>query len=171
MDLKGQKIERQLMNGIMQFRSFPHLHKLVRSFTALALVLALPLSLMAGQARIGATVRVTTHDEAEKAVAAVTVELKRDGAVVAKTTTNEKGIAEFNNVAPGSYEVVVSKEGLETLNQTDVTVAASAPIEIAFTVVPKVNLSDTVNVQAGTDTQVEKGSSVANEFPRATVKE
>src|SRR5689334_22648627 len=157
------------MNVFMQFRSSPHLYKLARSFTALALVLALPLSLLAGQARIGATVRVSTHDEAEQAVAAVTVELKRDGAVIAKATTNDKGLAEFNNVVPGSYEVVVSKEGLETLNQTDVTVSAGAPIEIAFTVVAKVNLTDTVNVQAGSDAHIEKAASVPSDLARATV--
>ncbi|HKP10688.1 MAG TPA: carboxypeptidase regulatory-like domain-containing protein, partial [Blastocatellia bacterium] len=139
--------------------------------TALALVLALPFSLMAQQVRAGATVRVTTHDEAEKAVAAVLVELKRNGATVTKATTDDKGVAEFTNVAAGTYEVVVSKEGLETLNQPDVAVTAGTPVEINFTVVPKVNLSDTVNVQAGADSRVEKSASVANELPRETVKE
>jgi hypothetical protein len=159
------------MYVFMQFCSSPRFRKLTRAFTALALALALPFSVMAQSARPGATVRVTTHNEAEQPVAAVAVELKRNGTVVAKAMTDEKGVAEFANVAPGTYEVVISKEGLETLNQTDVTVTAGAPVEIAFTVVPKVNLSDTVNVQASADTQVEKAASVANELPRATVKE
>ena len=159
------------MDVFMQFCSSPRLRRLTRPLTALALVLALPFSLIAQQTRTGATVRVTTHDEAEKAVAAVAVELKRGGVAVTRTITDEKGVAEFTNVAPGTYEVVVSKEGLETLNQTDMTVTAGTPVEINFTVVPKVNLSDTVNVQAHSDVEVVKGSSVANELQRATVKE
>ena len=132
---------------------------------------SLAFSMMARQAPAGARLRVTAHDEAERAVAAVVVELKRGSAVVMKTTTDDKGIAEFANVAPGTYEVVVSKEGLETLNQPDVTVNAGTPVEVSFTVVPKVNLSDTVTVQAGADTHVEKIASVPSELPRATVKE
>jgi Carboxypeptidase regulatory-like domain len=155
----------------MQSLRPPRLHELTRLLTALALALALSFSAMARQTRAGATLRVTTHDEAEQAVAAVVVELKRGGATVTKTATDEKGVAEFTNVAPGTYEVVVSKEGLETLNQADVAVSAGTPIEVSFTVIPKVNLSATVNVQAGSDAPVERAASVPNELPRATVKE
>src|SRR5918911_196442 len=98
----------------------PRLHKLTRVLMALALVPALAFGAMAGQARVGARLRVTAHDEAERAVAAVVVVLKRGDAVVMKTTTDDKGVAEFVGVVPGTYEVVISKEGLETLNQTDV---------------------------------------------------
>src|SRR5438128_10166940 len=120
---------------LMQFFSSPRLHTLTRSLTALALVLALSFSVLAQQVRSGATMRVITHDEAEQAVAAVVVELKRNGTVISKTITDEKGLAEFTNIAPGTYEVVTSKEGLETLNQTDVAVTAGTSVEINFTVV------------------------------------
>src|SRR5205085_6632380 len=127
----------------MQFFIPPCLHPLTRALVVLALMPSLAFSMMARQAPAGARLRVTAHDEAERAVAAVVVELKRGSAVVIKMTTDDKGIAEFANVAPGTYEVVVSKEGLETLNQADVTVNAGTPVEVNFTVVPKVNLSDT----------------------------
>src|SRR5947209_9383654 len=155
----------------MRFFIPPRLHKLTRTVTALALVLALAVSVTARQVRPGASLRVTTHDDAGQAVAAVMVELKRSGALVVKMTTDEKGIAGFTDVAPGTYEVVISKDGLETLNQTDVAVNAGAPVEINFTVVPKVNLRDTVTVQAGAGARVEKTASVPHELPRATVKE
>src|SRR5437868_2501862 len=93
---------------LMRFSIPPRFHRLTRLLVALALVPALTLSAMARQARTGASVRVTAHDEAERAVAAVIVELKRNGAVVTKMTTDEKGVAEFANVAPGTYEVVIS---------------------------------------------------------------
>src|ERR1051326_5966779 len=104
---------------LMQLLHSLRFHKLTRSIMVLALVLAFAFSTLAQQVRTGASVRVTTRDEADKAVAAVVVELKRNGATVIKTTTSEKGEAEFTDVAPGSYEVVISKAGLETLNQTD----------------------------------------------------
>src|SRR2546423_12104532 len=115
---------------LMQFFSPPRLHTFTRTLMALGLVLALSFSVIAQQVRSGATMRVITHDEAEQAVAAVVVELKRNGTVVSKTTTDEKGIAEFTNIAPGTYEVVTSKEGLETRNQPYVAVTAGTPDEI-----------------------------------------
>ena len=138
---------------------------------ALALVPSLAFGVMARQARTGARLRVTARDEADRAVTAVVVELKRGGGAVMKTATDDKGVADFANVAPGTYEVVVSKEGLETLNQPGVTVTADAPVEVNFTVVPKVNLSDSVTVEAGSDAHVEKAASTPSELGRATVKE
>ncbi|HKQ06781.1 MAG TPA: TonB-dependent receptor [Blastocatellia bacterium] len=149
----------------------PYLRKLTRALVVLALVPALGFSVIARQARSTASLRVTAHDEADRAVTAVVVELKRGDAVVIKTATDEKGVAEFRNLAPGTYDVFISKEGLETLNQTGVTVQAGAPVEINFTVVPKVNLTDTVTIQAGSDTHVEKTASVASELARNIVKE
>ncbi len=137
----------------------------------LALVPSLAFGAIAQQARTGARLRVTTHDEAERAVTAVVVELKRGGVVVTKATTDDKGVADLTNVAPGTYDVVVSKEGLETLNQPGVTITADAPVEVNFTVVPKVNLSDSVTVEAGADTHVEKAASTPSELGRTTIKE
>src|SRR3954451_4480963 len=148
----------------------PYLRKLSWALVVLALVPALGFSVIARQARSTASLRVTAHDEADRAFAAVVVELKRGDAVVIKTATDEKGVAEFRNLAPGTYDVFISKEGLETLDQTGVTLSAGAPVEINFTVVPKVNLTDTVTVQAGADTHVEKTASVASELARATLK-
>ncbi|HKP86041.1 MAG TPA: carboxypeptidase regulatory-like domain-containing protein, partial [Blastocatellia bacterium] len=137
--------------------------------TALSLVLSL--NALALQSRSGATLRVTTQDETEKPVAAVVVELKLKNAVVSATTTNEKGEAEFSGVAPGVYDISVSKEGLETLTENNVTLTAGAPTEVKFTVIAKVNLTDTVNVQATNDAAVEKTASVASAIQRAQIKD
>jgi hypothetical protein len=154
----------------MQLFSTTPFARLLTSFNAIALVLILSLSAVAQQVR-GATVRVSAHDEAEAAVAAVKVEIKRNGTVVATQITNEKGEVEFANLAPGTYEVAVSKDGLEPLTQSDVVVTAGAPVEVKFTVIPKVNLTDTVNVQATNDMTVEKTASVANELQRKQLKD
>ena len=80
----------------------------MRALVVLALVPSLAFSVMARQAPAGARLRVTAHDEAERAVAAVVVELKRGSAIVMKTTTDDKGIAEFANVAPGTATAYTS---------------------------------------------------------------
>jgi hypothetical protein len=155
----------------MQFFGSSRFAKLIRTVNAVALALVLSLSAMAAQSRSAATIRITTHDESDKPVAAVVVELKLNGKVVTTAKTNENGEAEFSNVALGTYDVSVSKEGLETLTENSVIVQAGAPIEVKFTVIPKVNITDTVNVQANSDATVEQNASVANALQRAQIKD
>src|SRR6185369_12958702 len=68
------------------------------------------------QNRLG-VIRIVVADEAEKPMLGVTVELKLKGSVTATVMTNEKGEAEFKSLAPGTYEVNVSKEAFEPLTQ------------------------------------------------------
>jgi hypothetical protein len=155
----------------MYFFNSPPVNRFFKSATAVCLALLLSMSASGGQQRRGATVRVSTNDEAGKAVAGVRVELKLNGAVAAAAATNEKGEAEFANVAPGTYEVAVSKEGLETLTEGEIAVAAGSPVEIKFTVIPKVQLTDTVNIQAGSEATLEKGASVSTDLQRSQIKD
>ncbi len=122
------------------------------------------------QSRALGAIRVTTLDESENPVAAVVVELKLKGAVVHTAGTNEKGEAEFANVAVRTYEVAVSKETFEPLNQGDVTVTGGASMEIRFTMVPRISLIDAVNVQAGSTTAIEQASSPSTELQRGELK-
>ncbi|HEX8184161.1 MAG TPA: carboxypeptidase regulatory-like domain-containing protein, partial [Blastocatellia bacterium] len=155
----------------MQFLNHFFINRLFKSVIAVSLALMLSAGALAQQARPGSTVRVTTQDEAEKAVAGVLVEIKLKGAVVVAATTNENGEAAFSSLAPGTYDVVVSKEGLETLTQSEVAVAAGSPVEIRFTLIPQVQLTDTVNIQAGSDTAIEKSASVSTQLQRSQVKD
>ena len=155
----------------MYFFDSSPVKRFYKSVTAALLAILLSTGALAGQQRVAATVRVSANDEAGKAVAGVGVELKLKGAVVATLITNEKGEVEFSGVAPGTYEVVVSKEGLETLTESEIAVTGSSPVEIKFTVIPKVQLTDTVNVQAGSEAAIEKGSSVSTELQRTQVKD
>ena len=121
------------------------------------------------QNRLG-VIRIIVADETEKPMPGVAVELKLKGSVTATATTNEKGEAEFKSLAPGTYEVAVSKESFETLTQSDV-VLATAPVEIKFNMVPKIELKDTVTVKAGSEAPIEKGSSPANQLQRGRNQE
>lgn len=149
---------------------------LIRKFIQLvAIVLSLMLSGMlsgtgfAQQIRSG-VIRVTASDESDKPVAGVLVEVKLKGTVTASAVTNEKGEAEFASLAPGTYDVVVSKESFEPLTQDNVALTAGTPIEIKFTMIPKVQLTDAVTVQAGSQEQVVKAASPATDLQRAQIK-
>src|SRR4030095_2768141 len=132
---------------------------------------SMPISAQSGRTAVSSVIRVTALDEFDKPVTGAQVEVKLKGAVVATTLTNEKGEGEFTGLAPGTYEVVISKESFEPLNQSDVLLTAGTPIEIKFTMIPKVQLKDVVvNVQAGADAGIEKGASPATGLGRAEVK-
>jgi hypothetical protein len=123
------------------------------------------------QQKRDATIRVTAFDEADKPVAGVLVEFKLKGVVVATTTTSEKGEAEVTTLLPGSYEVVVTKEAFEPLTQSEVALTSGAPVEIKFTMIPKVQLKDqVVTIQAGSETAADKGASPAAGLRRDEVK-
>jgi carboxypeptidase family protein/TonB-dependent receptor-like protein len=153
----------------MQWTSGSRLLRKLLPLVVIALSLLLSSAGFAQRARAG-VIRVTTSDEADKPVAGVLVEAKLKGAVAATAVTNEKGEAAFPNLPPGTYEVVVSKESFEPLTQSDVTLTTGAPIEIKFTMIPKVKLTDVVTVQAGSNQTVEKVASPATELQRATIK-
>ncbi|MEK6300126.1 MAG: carboxypeptidase regulatory-like domain-containing protein [Acidobacteriota bacterium] len=139
------------------------------ALAAVSLLCLLP-GIAIAQSRALGSIRVTTHDESEKPVAGVLVELRLKSAAIHSTTSNEKGEAEFANVAGGVYEVAVSKESFEPLNLSDVAVTSGATVEVRFAMVPKVQISDTVNVSAGSTDKVEQGSSPSTELQRAEVK-
>lgn len=154
----------------MQWTSGPHRLRKLLPLLAIASIFLFSIQIGAQPGR-SAVIRVTALDESDKPVTGALVEVKLKGSVVATTVTNEKGEAEFTKLAPGTYEVAISKESFEPLNQGDVALTAGAPIEVKFTMIPKVQLKDVVvNVQAGTETGIEKGASPAAELGRAEVK-
>ena len=154
----------------MQWTSGPRRLRKRLSLLAIALIFLFSIQIGAHPGR-SAGIRVTALDESDKPVPGALVEVKLKGSVVATTVTNEKGEAEFTKLAPGTYEIAISKESFEPLNQGDVALTAGAPIEVKFTMIPKVQLKDViVNVQAGTETGIEKGASPAAELGRAEVK-
>src|SRR5687768_12674655 len=154
----------------MQWPSGPHRLRKLLPFLAIASIFLFSAQIVAQPAR-SAVIRVTALDESDKPVPGALVEVKLKGSVVAATVTNEKGEAEFTRLAPGTYVVAISKESFEPLNQEDVGLTAGAPIEVRFTMIPKVQLKDVVvNVQAGAEAGIEKGASPAAELKRTEVK-
>src|SRR6185503_19487644 len=134
------------------------------------LALAFSVNVQARQNR-NAVLRVAAVDESDKPVAGVSIEVKLKGAVVRTTTTNEKGEAAVPALVPGIYELVVSKDTFEPLTQSDIAFTAEADVEIRFTMIPKVQLKDVVvNIQARSETTIEKAASPGDQLDRAEVK-
>jgi len=133
------------------------------------LVFVFAQSALAQQSLTEASIHVTAADQSGNPVPALRVELKLKGAVISKATTDENGEATFKDLVPGAYEVVVSKEGFETLSQSDVAVTSRAPVEVKFKLAPK-TIRESVTVKSSEGTPVEQGASPATELQRTKVK-
>jgi hypothetical protein len=125
-----------------------------------------------GQPSQSRLIRIIAQDEVNNPVSGVAVQIKRGAEVVGAIVTDEKGEAAATNLAPDKYEIVVTKEGFETLAQQDVTLTADADVEVKFTLVPKIALSDKVDISASASAAVtpEQTASVATELQAALVK-
>ncbi|PYV88359.1 MAG: hypothetical protein DMG05_15700, partial [Acidobacteria bacterium] len=151
--------------------NFPGSRKLL-SLSCWVIILLAPFSpsIKASQSSPLATVRVRTHEEAGNPVAGVLVELKLEGSPVRSLTTSERGEAEFANLAPGTYEIVISKEGFESLKQSGIAITAETPVEVEFTLVPKIEVKESINVNESAPTPLEQGGSPSTELQRTQVK-
>lgn len=142
---------------------------LVFLFSAISLAILTHSNVNAQQPHT-AVIRVTATDEAGKPVPGAMVELKLKDAVIATALTNEKGEAEFKSLAAETYEVAVSKDSFETLTQSDVSANTGGAVEIKFTMIPKVELKDTVTITAGAEKPIEAGASPASQLRPAEIK-
>jgi Carboxypeptidase regulatory-like domain/TonB dependent receptor-like, beta-barrel len=121
------------------------------------------------QSAASCKIRVVTHDEASKPIPDVLVEVTTADASVVSAKSNQKGETDFV-LAPGTYDVTVKKSGFEPMSQKAISVAAGLPIEIVFVLVPTVVLKQSVDVNANSETTIEKSSSTPTQLERVTVK-
>ncbi|HEU0175770.1 MAG TPA: carboxypeptidase regulatory-like domain-containing protein [Blastocatellia bacterium] len=137
-----------------------------------ALLLIFSIVAPAQQASQSSLIRIITQDEANNPVSGVTVQIKRNDEIVSAIATDEKGEAAAANLSPGKYEIVVSKDGFETRAQQDVTLTAAAAVEVKFTLVPKIALSDKVDISASASAAAtpEQTASVATELQASQIK-
>src|SRR5215475_5536313 len=118
-------------------------------------------------------IRVITLDESNRPAAAVRLELRRAGVVVSSAVTDEKGEAEFPLPAQGDYEIAAAKDEFETLSQSDLKVAAGAPLEVRFVMVPRIKIGEKMDVTAGAAaaTPLDQGASPSTDLQRQQVKD
>jgi hypothetical protein len=138
------------------------------NFSLLATITLLIISSLniAAQPSRSATIRVVTLNDSNQPISAVTVQIKLKGASVRTAATNEQGLAEFPNIAPGVYEVAIVKDGFEPLSQNDIQVTAGAQVEIKFTLIPRIEIKEGIEIRATGANPVEQGASTSTEFQR-----
>jgi hypothetical protein len=117
--------------------------------------------------------KITALDEVGAPIAAVKIELKKTGTLIGTVLTDDKGQAMFPNLGAGTYEISATKEGLEPRVKSDLVITAGVPNELELVMVPKVNITDTVNVTATTaaTNPVEQGASVSTDLGRQQAKD
>jgi len=125
----------------------------------------------AHQAQPG-TIRITAADESNQPVAGAAVQIKLNQAVVAEGMTNNKGEAEFKGLAPGAYDLLISKAGFQPQPEAGISVAAGAPVLVAITMVPEIKLKEGVNINAAAEAApLDRGSSPSTALQRQEVKD
>jgi len=138
--------------------------------SGIILALSICISVRATQSPSTAVVRITVHDASDKPLVGVTAELKLKGTVVGTATSDEKGEVLFRSVAPGTYQVALSKDGFEPDSQDNLVVEPGVPIEIAFALSPKVNISEVVNVKPDADPASEAGTVAPSQLEPSQLK-
>ena len=119
-----------------------------------------------------ASIKVHVIDESGQPLVAVKIELKKEGKLISSAITNEAGEANLAAQLSGTYELNVSKEGLEPRLKNDVNFQAGTPLAYEFVLVPKANISDTINITATTApvNPVEQGASTSTDMSRTQAK-
>src|SRR6202158_528478 len=115
-------------------------------------------------------IRMTVQDQAGKPVSNVEGHLKRNGADVRVAVTDDKGVFVFHGIAAGEYELTVSKDGFEPLAQSLSCDSTTTTAEIEFTMIPKLERTDRVEVQASAGVAVEQTSSTPTNLNPQDVK-
>lgn len=113
-----------------------------------------------------ATLRVSAEDQSSKRASGVSVQLKQGDVPRATAVTDAKGEVEFARLAPGTYEVVIVKEGFENLSRGGIELSGGASIQVRFTLVPKIELKEGVTIEGRNPSSARETTVPAGEFGR-----
>lgn len=138
--------------------------------TAILVALAFSPSAWSQQSPPVAAIIVRVSDGSEKPLTGVRVQLSLNTRIVEAAMTDEQGVARFSNLFRGSYDLVASKDGFETLVVKDLAVAGGAPLEVKLTLPEKVVLRESVIVQADAADPAQQATAPPAELHRALVK-
>jgi iron complex outermembrane receptor protein len=108
----------------------------------LRVALGIAMTLSVASAALAATLEVKVSDSDGKPVSGAAVTLLPTNR---QATTGEDGLARFDSVSPGAYDVAVRASGLAP-SRTDVKVSDGNPVSVAMTLSTQVHLSESVTV-------------------------
>src|SRR4051812_6770187 len=114
-------------------------------------------------------VSVVIHDQANRPVQGVKVDIATAASIVSSADTDGQGRAEFNGLSPARYEITASKEGLEPIKKS-LELTEGQPASLDLTAVPALARRESIDVK-GTATPVDQGASAPSELPASLAKE
>ncbi len=142
----------------------------IRFFSVVSFLFLISTIVLAQQPQPRTQIRITIQDEAGIAIPAASIQVKLAGKLVTTVTTDAKGEVTAGGLAPGSYELTVSRDGYESSMQGGIAVVSGQTTEIKFTLAQKVQLKDEVNITATANTAPELTSSTPASLGQATVR-
>ncbi|MBO0721890.1 MAG: TonB-dependent receptor, partial [Blastocatellia bacterium] len=136
----------------------------------LALSLLLISTIAFAQSQPRTQIRIIIQDDSGNAIPSATAQIKLNGNIVSTVTTDAKGEAASENLAPGTYEVSVTQEGFEPSAQGGIAVVTGQTVEVKFVLVQKIQLKEEVNVSASANAAPEQTSSPPASLGRETIR-
>lgn len=110
-------------------------------------------------------IKIIAQAEDGTPVSSAIVTIKRGAQVITTSMTDEQGVSMITNFPVGKYEITISKDGFQPFTQ-EVTLTQEASLEVKFTLVPKIEVSDKIEITAssGAANQPEQTSSSGTEI-------
>lgn len=118
-----------------------------RILSRIAVVVCFLLFVTASPLLAASVVEITVTDTEGRAVPGAVVSLGRTGI---EAVTDGEGVARFDAVAAGSYEVVVRLPGFLS-NRSDITVTEGTPVRVSVSLSEALHFSESVTVTTGRD--------------------
>ena len=117
-----------------------------------------------------ASLHITAFDTSDAVVPGAQIQLLLNGKKVRSATSNDRGEVVFSNLVKGSYEVVASRQGLETITKDNVAVgeAKTASLALVFRIA---TVKQEVSVQATSESPVQQNASLGTEITSRRAKD
>ncbi|HKE27598.1 MAG TPA: carboxypeptidase regulatory-like domain-containing protein, partial [Bryobacteraceae bacterium] len=137
---------------------------------AAAAILLWQVAAFAGEiAPAGPAVEVTVVDSANLPIAGVRLDLKVGATRIASAETDANGRAVFDHLSAARYSIIASKDGLETLERSDIQVSDSAATAVSLTMAAMAR-HESINVEE-TVAPIEQGATVPTRLPPQVARE
>jgi hypothetical protein len=146
-------------------RSNLRLVRMTVMLAAVAVVVVLP---MKGQQASPVTVRV--HTESGVPVEGARVRVEQSASRVVERLATSNGTVDFLALGPGTYQILVTSQGYEPSSQALVLTSTQRELEVDFTLVPTLEVKQSIEVRGSTQPEVEQTSTPPSELHRDEVK-
>jgi hypothetical protein len=117
----------------------------MKCFSALILLILLPLNLFAQGENAGSITGTVVEHETQNPVEGAQIRIIE---LNDSTLSSQNGLFVFKNVPFGTYSLKITAPGFETQVQTDVVVLSSRPADVSFELLKKGYITDTIDVEA-----------------------